>query len=121
MSQNSVEQVIARHKAAFVAGDIDALLADYAPDAVMMMRGSPPLVGIDAIRQTYAYIFDQLFPPHATEVLFDEPMIVDDLVLLPFSATTATLKTVAGQDAFIVRDGRIVGQFAGGDIVPIAT
>lgn len=120
MSDSAVEQLIERHKAAFVAGDVDGLMADYADDAVMVMKGAPPMEGAAAIRATYEMIFAQLFPPADTKVEFEPAIYAGDLVLVPFSATTSAVKTVAGQDSFVVRGGRIVGQFGGGEVVPLA-
>lgn len=117
MTEDDAEGLLERHKAAFIAGDVEALMADYDKDAVMLVRGYPPLVGTAAIRQTYEAIFARIFPPQQTKVRFEPALKAGELVLLPFSAETSSLKTVAGQDAFVLKGGRIVGQFGGGDIV----
>jgi uncharacterized protein (TIGR02246 family) len=115
----AIEALIARHKQAFVAGDVDGLMVDYADDAVMLVKGMPPVKGAHAIRAMYDMIFTGVFPPTDTEVTFDPVIVEGDVALLPFSATTSTAKSVAGQDSFVVRDGKIAVQFAGGDIVSL--
>jgi uncharacterized protein (TIGR02246 family) len=44
-------------KTAMLAGDLDAIAACYAPDAVMIAPGAPPARGRDAILATYQAMF----------------------------------------------------------------
>ena len=52
------------------ARDLDRVLAFYAPDAILMPPGEPPVVGRDAIRPRYEALFQQFDP--AIEARVDE-------------------------------------------------
>ena len=45
-----VDTIIQTWDAAMAAGDVDAAMAVYAPDAIRMQPGVPPMVGREAIR-----------------------------------------------------------------------
>ena len=55
----AVKQAFAAFNTAIVAKDLDAIRAQYASDAVMVLPGQPPFKGIDAIMGDYkAYAAD---------------------------------------------------------------
>ncbi len=72
----AVRQVIERVIAADNAGDVDAVMAQYAADAVLLPPGAPAVAGAAAIRARYAAGFQQFrlevaFESHETRVAGD--------------------------------------------------
>jgi uncharacterized protein (TIGR02246 family) len=118
-SEASIQALVDRHVAAFVKGDVPAILADYADDAVMVTKGTGIVRGKEAIGQTYDYIFKNVFVPGATEMGFEPLMIAGEIALLHWSASTAAIKSVFAFDSFVIRDGKITGQTGGGEFVPV--
>ena len=56
------EKTLLRHWHAFGAGDIEAIMADYADDAVLITPDGA-LKGHAQIRSLFAQIFANMFPP----------------------------------------------------------
>jgi ketosteroid isomerase-like protein len=50
---SGLEQVVFSYFEAFGRGDVDAILAHYAEDAVFMPAGAPSVVGLTALRAAY--------------------------------------------------------------------
>ena len=63
-------------------GDINAAVGVYGDGAVLMAEGSPPAVGLDAIKQTY----DGIFKAVGLQVAFT----VDEIVVLGDTAWVRT-------------------------------
>jgi len=59
------------------ARDLRAVLSLYAPDAVLLPPGAPPVVGVDSIRPRYEALFAMYDP--AIEVTIDEIVVRGDL------------------------------------------
>jgi hypothetical protein len=58
-----IAQIVDRHVAAFKRGDVPALVADYADDAVVVTKPTGVVRGKDSIGRTYASILKDVFPP----------------------------------------------------------
>lgn len=116
---SEVEALIQHHIAAFQRGDVEAVLSDYAPDAVMVTKGTGALVGVEAIRSAYEMIFEHVFPPATTTVDFEPLIAAGEIALLHFTARTPTVRTVGAFDSFVIRNGKIVGQTGGGEFVAV--
>lgn len=99
----SPEDVVDHHIQAVLANDIDAVVDDYADDAVMLAIPKP-IVGKDAIRALFAS-----FPPGAlpTEVSIDGMTSHGEYVYVEYHHPGGR-----GGDTFQVRDGKIVMQSA---------
>lgn len=70
MASSSTEQTgktLLRHWQAFGAGDVDAIMADYAKDAVLITPEGT-LKGQTQIRSLFTRIFASMFPPDKTEL-----------------------------------------------------
>ena len=108
----STEVVFARHLRAFQAGDVDALMADYAPDAVMCLPDQTAK-GHAALRALWAQILP-LFPPGQTQFEVLRQEVHGDCVYLAWRATSPRLDTAGAADTFVFRNGKIVLQSFGG-------
>ena len=56
---NPIVQAMLAFRDAYNAGDVDALMKLYAPDAVLLMPQSKEFAGADAIRQQYTEAFSK--------------------------------------------------------------
>jgi uncharacterized protein (TIGR02246 family) len=107
----AIEQVAANWRAGWLAGDVDALLALYADDPVLLPQGQPAVTGRDAIRSLYEAVLREVH--FTSESILNEVDASGDLGY--FWSTyrlTATPKgggdstTSAGKSIFIVRRQR---------------
>lgn len=80
---------------AFKAGDIDALMRLYTPDAEVALHGKPKLKGIAAIRGYFAPLL--VTPPDADFLLAEESLVVDRDQAMFMSKYWFTLRTPTGE------------------------
>jgi ketosteroid isomerase-like protein len=101
----TTEQVIARHDEAFKKGDVDAIMADYAADAIMIGPVGV-LKGLAAIRESFTRVLT-LRSPGRPELRTDKLVIEGEVAYMTWSLSPAV---PMGTDTFIVRNGKIVVQ-----------
>jgi len=100
------EALMARNEAAFSRGDLDAVLANYAEDAVLVRPGKIHR-GREQIRGMFSDVFSRfagLTPQSQTLT------VAGRLALLTWTATGADGRVVSGVDSFVVEDDHIVAQ-----------
>ena len=119
MTSASTKAVVDRHLEAWRRGDIQALLADYADDAKMLHAGMGVVDGKAAIGALLAQTFAELLPPADTALLVDAIVIGGDHALVHYTAVTSTVRLGGAFDAFTLRDGKIVAQFSGGEVIAL--
>ena len=105
---SGTEAVLEHHLASFNALDMDATLADYAPDAVFIsplgtVRGTD---GIKAVFEEMMAEFGQ--PGTSFEIL--KQIIEGDIAYIIWKAETADNLYEFGTDTFLIRDGKILQQ-----------
>ena len=112
----STKEVIENHLASFGERDLDGILSDYAPNAVLFTTAGP-LRGIDSIRPLFEAMLAEFGKPGA---LFDlNQLSVDgDHGFIVWTAETAENVYEVGTDTFVVRDGKIQVQSFVGKIAP---
>jgi uncharacterized protein (TIGR02246 family) len=104
--------VLTDHLKALNAHDVEAILADYAPDAVLVTPGAA-LQGHDALRQAFGGLLEQMPNCVFTERSVTEATAGAEEVLLLEWALESDVATVSdGIDTVVVRDGLIVAQTA---------
>ena len=100
------QEVFADHGQALAAGDLDAIVADYADDSVVITSAGVAR-GKDEIRQVFVKLLDDL--PEAAWDL--KTLIFDgDVLLLEWAADSAVNSADDGVDTFVFRDGMIWAQ-----------
>jgi hypothetical protein len=97
------EEIFEHHAAALNAADLDAIMADYAEDAVVIspqgvVRGRP------AIRDLLAGALSAL-PAAAFQMV--TPVYSEDALLLRWTADSKTNAIPDGVDTFVFADGKI--------------
>ena len=102
------KKVIDDHLADFGTGNIDAILANYADDSVVIVPGKV-LRGPEALRPLFEDLVAEFSHPDVTFELLNED-VADNMLMLVFRARTGKGKIELGTDTFIVRDGKIAQQ-----------
>lgn len=107
-SESDAMEILDRHNAAFGAGNIEAMLADYADDAVFI---TPIGVfrGHDEIGTFFEGVLAEFAKPGATfEVLQTE--FDDNVAYFAWRAETADNIYEVGGDTLVIEDGKIATQ-----------
>lgn len=100
------QEVFDQHVKAVVAGDLDAIVADYGEDSVVISAGGSAR-GKDAIRKAFAALLDDL--PSADWQLKTQ-IFEGDFLFLEWRAEAADHRADDGVDTFVFRDGMILAQ-----------
>ena len=106
LRQRSPEQVIRAHVAAIIAGDLDAAMCDFAPNAAVILPGQV-ITGETNIRAGLSGMAAVLGTGTPT---IQTLTVHDDTVLLTFSAYGFPCIIPDGSDTYVVKQGRIVVQ-----------
>jgi len=113
---STTEQVLRHHFEAFDAGDLDGLLADYAPDAVLI-TGRETLVGAAQIRPFFARMVNEFNQPDVTFQMVREE-IRGDVAFIVWTAETPMYSYPLATDTFVIRNGQIVTQTFAANAIP---
>ena len=112
----STKDVLARHGKALRGGDIKAVLADYASDAVLFTKDGA-FKGLGAIKPVFTAIVSEFSKPGMTANRAQE-LIDGDYAYILWTAETADNVYEMATDTFVVRDGKIVAQSFTAKVTP---
>ena len=112
----STQGVLDRHLQSFGRGDLEGILSDYAPDAVLFTADGP-LRGIDGIRPLFQRMIAEFGKPGA-RFRMQQQFVDGDFGYILWTAETAENVYELGTDTFVVRAGKIVAQSFTGKITP---
>ena len=112
----STKEVLENHLKSFDQGDVDAILSDYAPDALLFTQ-ERVLKGVDAIRPLFEALIAEFGKPGATFQM-KQQLIQGDYAYILWTAETADNIYELATDTFVVRDGKIVAQSFTAKITP---
>lgn len=113
---NVTTAVLERHKKTFGSQDMEGVMADYAPDAVMFSANGP-VKGSAALRSTFQQLFAEWAKPGVKFELKQQTVDGQSAVIY-WNAETADNVYEAGMDAFVVENGKIVSHFFSAKITP---
>jgi ketosteroid isomerase-like protein len=113
---SSTKEIIDRHLRSFGNHDLNGLLCDYAPGAVLVTPEGPLRDG-DAIKEFFQSLIAEFRKPGATFSLKHQS-VEGDYGYILWTAETADNVYGLGTDTFVVRDGRIIFQSFAGKITP---
>jgi uncharacterized protein (TIGR02246 family) len=105
-TQNTTEAVFAHHLQAVRDRDVEAIAADYADDAVMMMPGAV-VRGIEQIRTHFTNVVNEAPAELLTNIQVDQLEIEGEFVFLLWSSGTMVPRAA---DTLCIRNGKIVMQ-----------
>jgi ketosteroid isomerase-like protein len=111
ISMASTTDVLNHHLKCFGANDLDGVLDDYSPDAVLFTP-SGPLKGTDAIRPFFKTIIAEFAKPGCSFAMAQQH-VDGDYAYIVWSAETADNSYEFGTDTFVVRSGKILAQSFG--------
>ncbi|MFT4045002.1 MAG: nuclear transport factor 2 family protein [Gordonia sp. (in: high G+C Gram-positive bacteria)] len=105
----AIRSVLGAHTQAQDAGDVNALVELYAPDAVLVVPGQPDISGIDAIREAFV----GWAPTAPQKHLVANTVITVDTTIQAVSDVVFFQRTDAGWAPLVV--GRYVDTFTESD------
>ena len=114
----TTNDVLDQHLKSFGENDLDSIVGDYSPDAVLFVPGRP-LKGHEAIKPFFQTLLAEFAKPGASFSMH-ERRTEGEYVYILWSAETADNSYEAATDTFVVRDGKIVAQSFAAKITPKA-
>ncbi len=112
----STSDVLDRHLKAFGEYDVDGVLADYSPDAVLFVP-TGPLRGPQAIKPLFDALVSEFAEPGSSFTM-RQRSIDGDHAYIVWTAETAGNSYEFATDTFVVRNGKIVAQSFAAKITP---
>ena len=112
----STKDILDHHLNSFGDGDLNGVLSDYAPNAVLFTPDGL-LRGVDALRPFFQALFAEFGKPGAAFNM-KQQFVEGDYAYILWTAETADNVYEVGTDTFVVRDGKIVAQSFAGKITP---
>jgi ketosteroid isomerase-like protein len=112
----STSDVLDRHLKSFAERDVDGVLADYSPDAVLFVSDGP-LKGPDRIRPLFQALFSEFAKPGSSFTM-QQRLIEGDHAYIIWTAETADNSYEFATDTFVVRNGSIVAQSFAAKVKP---
>ncbi|MFN7997720.1 MAG: nuclear transport factor 2 family protein [Bryobacteraceae bacterium] len=112
----STSDVLDRHLRSFADLDLDGVLADYSPDAVLFAPHGP-LKGPAAIKPLFEGLVSEFGKPGSSFTMHQR-CIEGDHAYIIWTAETADNTYEFATDTFVVRDGKIVAQSFAAKIRP---
>ncbi|HEY9597483.1 MAG TPA: nuclear transport factor 2 family protein [Cyanophyceae cyanobacterium] len=104
----STKDVLNHHLKCFGEGDLNGILSDYTPGAVLFTPEGP-LKGIDAIKPLFQALIAEFGKPGAAFSM-KQQFVEGDHAYILWTAETADNVYEFATDTFVVRDGKIVAQ-----------
>src|SRR5215475_479112 len=112
----STKEVLEHHQKALKQGDINQVMSDYAPGAVLFTKDGT-LNGRDAIRHMFETFIAEFAKPGTT--LNGKQQLVDgDYAYVVWTAETIDNVYEMGTDTFVIRQGKIVAQSFTAKVAP---
>jgi len=112
----STKDILDHHLKAFDQGDLNAVLSDYAPDAVLFTKDGV-LKGVDKIRPLLEALIAEFWKPGATFNM-KQQLVEGDYAYILWTAETADNVYEVATDTFVIRLGKIVAQSFSAKIMP---
>ena len=107
-SSAQTEQTLRHHLQSFYVGDVDAIMADFAADAVLITPDGT-LYGQAQIRPVFETFVTQIMPPGSTLTIVKQ-IIEGEIAYLLWTGESAHYRIPWGTDTFVIRAGTIVAQ-----------
>lgn len=108
-SNEQAEKILTRHWQAFRTGDVKAIMADYAEDAVLITPEGT-LKGPTQIRSLFTKIFADMFPPASTSLNLTKQVVEGEIAYILWSGSSSRYSAPFATDTFVILDGKIVAQ-----------
>jgi len=107
--------VLDHHLQSFGSGDLEGTMADYAPDAALLLPDG--VVRGVGIREFFKAVFAEFSQPGTTTEM-KQCLVHNDCAFVVWSAETPNNRYENAVDTFVVRDGKIVVHTFAAKIAP---
>jgi ketosteroid isomerase-like protein len=111
-------KVVDRHWQALVRGDIPALLADYAEDAVLISAATGIIKGRAAIGELLTFFVSSIIPAASTTFSLDLTHAEGVLGYIVWKAESASHRIAFSSDTFVITNSLITLQTSAGSVDP---
>jgi hypothetical protein len=108
-SGGSTKEVLDRHWRDFLAGDVEAILKDYAADAFLITPMATRR-GHKEIREGFKTMFTEIMPPGTSTAKLSKEEIVGEVAFIVWSGSADKYNIPFATDTFLIRGGKIVAQ-----------
>jgi hypothetical protein len=115
-SEESTSQVLDHHWKAFGANDLEAVMADYTEESILITP-EKTFKGLKEIRDNFVFAFT-IFPKGSSTLKIRKSIVQQDVGYITWEATTPKMKKSFNTDTFIIHDGKIVRQTYAGLVAP---
>ena len=112
----STNDILDHHLKAIEQGDVNAVLSDYAPDAVLF-RSDGVFKGVDAIRPVFEKFIADFQTPGATTKT-NQRLVTGDYAYMLWTGETADNVYELAADTFTLKEGKIVAQSFTAKVTP---
>ena len=112
----STKEVLEHHLKAFDQGDLNGILSDYAPGAILFTKEGT-FKGVEAIRPLFERLLAEFEKPGATFTM-KQQLVEGDYAYILWTATTADNVYELATDTFVMREGKILAQSFSAKITP---
>ncbi len=116
IDEGTTQSVLDHHMKSFLANDLDATLADYTEESVLITPDKT-YKGLAEIRDNFVFAFSVL-PKDSIVFKMNKSVVVKDVAYIVWEADTPKLKFAYCTDSFIVQNGKIVRQTFAGLVTP---
>ena len=113
---SSTKDVVGHHLKSFGEGDLNGILSDYAPMAILFTPDGP-LEGVDTIRPLFRSLLAEFAKPGSSFKLKHQS-IKGDYAYILWTAETPDNSYELATDTFVVQGGKIVAQTFAAKILP---
>jgi len=107
-SSAQTAQTLQHHLESFYVGDVEAIMTDFAADAVLITPDGT-LYGQAQIRPVFETFVTQIMPPGSTLTIVQQ-IVEGDIAYLLWAGESAHYRIPWGTDTFVIRAGKIVAQ-----------
>ena len=116
INEESTSKVLQHHWDAFKANDLEATMADYTEESVLITPDKT-FKGLKEIRENFVFAFS-LFPKDSSTLVLNKSIVKDDVGYIIWEANAPKLKLSFGTDTFIIQEGKIIRQTYAGVAAP---
>ena len=113
---NETLAVLDRHWRALCAGELHAVIDDYAEDAVLVTGVTGVIKGRSAIGAIMKMFIDDIIPAGSTQFTLSQTLAEGSLGYIVWSAESGSHRIPFSSDTFIIEGGRIVTQTSAGHV-----
>ena len=116
INEESTSQVLDHHWKAFNANDLEATMADYTEESILITP-EKTFKGLKEIRDNFVFAFT-IFPKDKSTLKLRKSIVQQEVGYITWEATTPKMKKSFNTDTFIIHDGKIVRQTYAGLVAP---